>query len=343
LFEKEEGKIQTMTSSRIPQQHQSAELFAGAPGCGNSCRRVSIAGSVDSVSANLLPSSFLYQRDNKHRHTQEQEYDEEEDARMLMSLSTTTTSSTPAPTRTIAHENQHQHHQSAPNLPRNDEDPRRAAANNIWHNQNDPAEKDRSFACSTEVSAFDSSTTSNSTTRTATTPAQNGTRKEHKCPITGFTSFSGIIPTKNDVLCGRGNSINSYSGNQTYRKIIQSLKLDYVAAPKPLKALFPTKVVAQIEDQTPPGRFLKFCSERREWHEISSKQTIAKTRQALREGAPSIVLETEHQREEENAPKKTPTNQDALHELNKVVSWWSLFLFVQFLFFCSSLSSFFSC
>ena len=343
MFEKEEGKIQTMTSSRIPQQHQSAELFAGAPGCGNSCRRVSIAGSVDSVSTNLLPSSFLYQRDNKHRHTQEQEYDEEEDARMLMSLSTTTTtSSTPAPTRTIAHENQHQHHQSAPNLPRNDEDPRRAAANNIWHNQNDPAEKDRSFACSTEVSAFDSST-SNSTTRTATTPAQNGIRKEHKCPITGFTSFSGIIPTKNDVLCGRGNSINSYSGNQTYRKIIQSLKLDYAAAPKPLKALFPTKVVAQIEDQTPPGRFLKFCSERREWHEISSKQTIAKTRQALREGAPSIVLETEHQREEENAPKKTPTNQDALSEMNKVVSWWSLFFSVLQFEIGSSLSSFFSC
>ena len=330
-------------SSRIPpQQHQSAELFGGAAGgsaagCVNSCSchhdRSSAASADSAVSTNSLPSSFLLQqRDNKHRHTQEQEYDEEEDARMLMSLSTTTTASSTPATRIAhenQHENQHQHHQSAPpNLPRNDEDPRRAAANNIWHNQNDPAEKDRSFACSTEVSAFDRSI-SNSTTRPASTttrtpPAQNGIRKEHKCPITGFTSFSGIIPTKNDVLCGRGNSINSYSGNQTYRKIIQSLKLDYVAAPKPLKALFPTKVVAQIEDQTPPGRFLKFCSERREWHEISSKQTIAKTRQALREGAPSIVLETEHRR---NAPKKTPTNQDALSEMNKVVSWWSLFFF----------------
>jgi hypothetical protein len=103
---------------------------------------------------------------------------------------------------------------------------------------------------------------------------------------------TGLIrPTQHDVLCGRGNSINMHVGNKLFRAMIMSLKIDYLLAPKPLKALFPSKIISQIKELDPPGRFLKFDMSTREWSEIDIKQAIAKTRQALREGAPSYIGE----------------------------------------------------
>jgi hypothetical protein len=102
-------------------------------------------------------------------------------------------------------------------------------------------------------------------------------------------SKGSIYPTQNDVLCGRGNAINMHVGNKLFRSMVMSIKMDYVKAPKSRKGIFPTKIISQIEELDPPGRFLKFNMSTREWSEISLKQAIAKTRQALREGAPSIA------------------------------------------------------
>lgn len=98
-----------------------------------------------------------------------------------------------------------------------------------------------------------------------------------------------IYPSDNDVLCGRGNGVNLHPGNQRFRAMIKALKPEYVAASKPDKSSFPYLVVAEIQNVTPAGRFMKYCHKEDQWHQLPMKQAITKTRQALREGAPDIV------------------------------------------------------
>jgi len=50
--------------------------------------------------------------------------------------------------------------------------------------------------------------------------------------------------------------------------------------------------------KSPPGRFLKQDKETGLWHDIGYKQALAKTRQALREGAPMIVKQIQRNKEE---------------------------------------------
>ena len=88
-----------------------------------------------------------------------------------------------------------------------------------------------------------------------------------------------ICPTEHDVLSGRGNGINAHPGNQIYREVIQRFKDGYVAASKRNKALFPSKIISEIESTDPPGRFLRFNPESNGWIEMPKKNAITKTRQ----------------------------------------------------------------
>jgi len=107
---------------------------------------------------------------------------------------------------------------------------------------------------------------------------------------------SGIInPHDHDVLSGRGNGVNMHKGNLQYRQYIASLKAAYVAAPKREKGTFPYIIVRNIQNLNPPGRFLKRDSSTGTWCEITVKDALAKTRQALREGAPTIIDEQKRQ------------------------------------------------
>ena len=96
-------------------------------------------------------------------------------------------------------------------------------------------------------------------------------------------------PHHNDVLSGRGNSVNLHSGNKNYRSIVQKFKIEYVAAPKQQKPQYARKVVDAIRSLNPPGRFLKQDPETMLWFDIGDKKAIDKARQALREGAPDII------------------------------------------------------
>jgi len=91
-----------------------------------------------------------------------------------------------------------------------------------------------------------------------------------------------------DVLSGRGNNVNSHTGNRYFREVVSALRIQYVATPKPDKILFAKYLITEIRGMNPSGRFLK-QGKNELWEEIGEKKAIDKTRQALREGAPEIV------------------------------------------------------
>ncbi|GFH61087.1 hypothetical protein CTEN210_17563 [Chaetoceros tenuissimus] len=100
-------------------------------------------------------------------------------------------------------------------------------------------------------------------------------------------------PTKEDVLCGRGGGINAHEGNVAFRQMVHEQKERYnVAANKQEKAEISQQIVDQIKEKG--GRFLQkddsrgYSSSGSFWVEIDNMKAIAKTSQALREGAPSI-------------------------------------------------------
>ena len=90
------------------------------------------------------------------------------------------------------------------------------------------------------------------------------------------------------VLSGRGNKINFHKGNEYYRKLVNCLRLEYVATPKAQKLEFGKLVVEHIRSLDPPGRFLTKDPKTGKYIDIGERKAIDKTRQALREGAPEI-------------------------------------------------------
>ncbi|KAL3786125.1 hypothetical protein ACHAWO_008017 [Cyclotella atomus] len=101
-----------------------------------------------------------------------------------------------------------------------------------------------------------------------------------------------IIPTDNDVLCGRGVNIAAHPGNERFRTLITTRSDDkyceiYTVTEKRAVA---EEIVRHINNLDPPGRFLK-----REgrghvtrglngpWEELSHKDAVKKACQALRD------------------------------------------------------------
>lgn len=106
------------------------------------------------------------------------------------------------------------------------------------------------------------------------------------------------IPGENDVLCGRGGSINSHKGNEQFRDLVEKRKRVYLTARfKREKRLIASSIVAEIRAMDPPGRFLarKGNKDTGFWYDIGDEKARDKTSQALRENAPTIraVIETE--------------------------------------------------
>ena len=101
--------------------------------------------------------------------------------------------------------------------------------------------------------------------------------------------FAACEPTCHDILSGRGNFVNNHPGNKHFRSLVSSQRLFYVAAPKEFKPQFAQKIIEALKSLTPPGRFLQQDSGTKLWFELDDKKAMAKTRQALREGAPEVL------------------------------------------------------
>eukprot|EP00980_Cylindrotheca_fusiformis_P020769 scaffold7755_cov104-Cylindrotheca_fusiformis.AAC.14 len=103
-------------------------------------------------------------------------------------------------------------------------------------------------------------------------------------------------PNVNDVLCGRGGSINSHAGNEHFRQLVEKRKRVYLTARfKREKRLIASSIVTEIRELDPPGRFLarKGGKDHGYWYDIGDEKARDKTSQALRENAPSIRAEIE--------------------------------------------------
>jgi hypothetical protein len=110
-------------------------------------------------------------------------------------------------------------------------------------------------------------------------------------------------PRQHDVLCGRGGGINSHKGNRIFRDWVAERRTEYnLANCKLEKVRIAKEVMDLVKNQQPPGRFLvRDDSEGigswwlaiggSWWVEINDAKAMAKTSQALREGAPSIRAE----------------------------------------------------
>jgi hypothetical protein len=107
-------------------------------------------------------------------------------------------------------------------------------------------------------------------------------------------------PHPHDVLSGRGGGINAHPGNKRFRNWIGARKEAYnLASNKQDKANVSMEVLNLVRKQNPPGRFLAkeenanfgpgvIVGVTGYWLEVDENKAIAKTSQALREGAPKI-------------------------------------------------------
>lgn len=106
-------------------------------------------------------------------------------------------------------------------------------------------------------------------------------KKEENSP-----SADKIIPSKNDVLCGRGSGVNSSSGNIYFRELVREKKEEYKRAMRNMKIPITKEIISRIKNLDPPGRFL-IRGKDNEWKEVNNEHAMVKTAQALREGGTS--------------------------------------------------------
>lgn len=106
-------------------------------------------------------------------------------------------------------------------------------------------------------------------------------------------------PHPHDVLSGRGGGINGHGGNVQFREWVRVRKNDYNLAPSKVeKARVAQEVIQLVRQQDPPGRFLQKDTSAgigNWWVELDEDRVVAKTSQALREGAP--IIRAAHQQE----------------------------------------------
>ena len=124
----------------------------------------------------------------------------------------------------------------------------------------------------------------------------------------------------NDVLCGRGGRINAHSGNVRFRDIVNEKKHEYLSkkTKKLDKAHIAAKIVSQIRELDPPGRFLKVDANSGLWTDIGDEKARKKAGQALREDAPDIRTKLNKAEEEEKKQKDTRAMLEAISKAGLV-------------------------
>jgi len=116
-------------------------------------------------------------------------------------------------------------------------------------------------------------------------------------------------PNENDVLCGRGGSINNHAGNENYRVLVNQKKRVYLTARfKREKRLIAASIVQSIRSLNPGGRFLQRDAKTGVWHDIGDTKARDKSSQALREGAPEIRKEIENDRKQTQVMMSSTTD-----------------------------------
>ena len=113
------------------------------------------------------------------------------------------------------------------------------------------------------------------------------------------TEMSTEEPHNNDVLCGRGGTINAHPGNEQYRMFVDRKKRVYLTARfKREKRLIAQSIVDEVRNLKPPGRFLSKDAKTNIWSDVGDEKARDKTSQALRENALTVRKEMEKEYQE---------------------------------------------
>ena len=113
-----------------------------------------------------------------------------------------------------------------------------------------------------------------------------GTQKKVKTSLLAdddddFDSFDK--PHDHFVLCGRGEKTNRWPGNKAFRRVVEANRAQYHAGPRRNKTLIARSIVEAVQNQNPPGLFVRKDTDSGLWVDIGKKEAIKKTSQALRE------------------------------------------------------------
>lgn len=95
-------------------------------------------------------------------------------------------------------------------------------------------------------------------------------------------------PHAHDVLSGRGNGANLHPGNIYFRSLVATHKGTYVSSSHKDKKNIKLRIVQQIQNRCPSGRFLHKNNMTSLWNCMNQKEALRKTGQALREDAPRM-------------------------------------------------------
>lgn len=102
-----------------------------------------------------------------------------------------------------------------------------------------------------------------------------------------FNSSGICIPSKNDVLSGRGMGIQNHDGNKRYRATIEKWKKEYVIQTRTKgKDAIAKQVILELRSLKPSARFLIKLSDSDIWYPQDEIAILAKVKQALREKPP---------------------------------------------------------
>jgi len=97
-----------------------------------------------------------------------------------------------------------------------------------------------------------------------------------------YISDAGVTP--HDVLCGRGGGTNQHAGNKVFRQLCDEYRPAYVNHKE--REMKKSDVVRTIVNSVRAngGRFLRRHKAGQGWVEVSDKEALSKTSQAMRDG-----------------------------------------------------------
>ena len=98
-----------------------------------------------------------------------------------------------------------------------------------------------------------------------------------------FQEEGTITPHAHDVLCCKHTTVFLHAGNVHFRNLLYTNHEAYVSAKanRQKQSLIIRKVVEEVKERDPPGRFLRIQATTSLWGEISDKEAAAKTRNAF--------------------------------------------------------------
>jgi hypothetical protein len=118
-------------------------------------------------------------------------------------------------------------------------------------------------------------------------------------------------PNMHDVLCGRGGNINTHTGNENFRKLIETHKRVYLTARfKKEKRIITDSIIEEISQRG--GKFRIRDAKTGLWSPVGIDKSRDKTSQALRENGPELKKKIEQENEAYRESQREKEKEEAI-------------------------------